>query len=276
MKRGSAVTLSQQQVLLFLQLIPIISTMPARDMLVFTLSFFAGLRPCEIAHLMIDQMLGPSGEILDYIRILPGTTKREVGRTVPMHSLIRAALEEFMDVYPGFEWVAIGKNKGGEQAKPNTLSKDMARTLTKAGFAGCTGHSGRATLTTELARAANLHGGSLKDVQDIVGHKHLETTAGYLRRSGAARDMINALGTGHNKKGRLDHGTQKQGARYRASKQAGIRRDDDASWAGLLPSGQPHADRNGRRNEDRAATWAELNRPKQRKPRQHRPQQRDC
>jgi integrase len=267
--------LTQEQVQLLLQLIPTISTVPARDMLIFTLSLFAAMRPCEIAHLFIDQMLGPSGEILDYIRILPGSSKGDEGRTLDMHPLIRAALEEFMDVYPGVEWVAFSPQKGRKQLNPGTLGLAMKRVYEKAGLLGCTGHSGRATATTELASFANLHGGSLRDVQEFVGHKHLETTAGYLRKSGAIRDMVWALGTGHNKKARLNHGTRKQATRYRARQSPSVRRDDDATWGGLLPAGQPHADRDGRRNAERAANWAELNRPK-RKPRQHRPPARDC
>jgi integrase/recombinase XerD len=44
------------------------------------------------------------------------------------------------------------------------------------GFVGCSSHSGRRTLITNVARKISTVGGSLKDVQQLAGHANLQTT----------------------------------------------------------------------------------------------------
>src|SRR4051812_15776646 len=62
--KGSAIILRPEHRDQLFEAIPFQSTMPARDNLVFSMSFFNGMRVCEIAEMPIDRMLGPRGEIL--------------------------------------------------------------------------------------------------------------------------------------------------------------------------------------------------------------------
>ena len=47
------------------------------------------------------------------------------------------------------------------------------------GFIGCFSHSGRRTFITNLSKKISFIGGSLRDVQSLVGHKNLQTTQRY-------------------------------------------------------------------------------------------------
>jgi hypothetical protein len=272
MTTGSAIALDPEETRELLETIPFVSSMPARDNLMVKLSFRAGQRRCEIAQTRIDALLGPRGEISDHIRIAPRMTKGSKGRVIRMHPEIRDAVIEFMNVYPDAEWIAIAPHTG-RQMTAAAVGTALERLYRDAGFGGCTSHTGRATCLTELARYANLHGGSLRDVQLFAGHKRLETIMSYLGASEAQSDMVLALGSRSNREGRLNHG---YGPKFRARASGRIdeaRGDEHEDWAArICNSGQSHSDRDER---EQGAVRRYPDRGAKRVPRQPRPVRRD-
>jgi integrase/recombinase XerD len=267
--KGSAIILRPEHRDELFETIPFESSMPARDMLVFSLSHFEALRVCEIAKLEIGKLLGPRGEILDFIRVEPHTSKRD-GRTIKMHPRVRQALEDFLDVYPDADWVAISP-RGGPPLTAAALGRAMERLYRDCGFGGCRSHTGRATCLSEMARLANLYGCNLAEVQRFAGHKRLETTANYLGATGNLAGLVDAIGTNNHER-RDSSADKKSTPTYwtPASRRRFARRA-----SGPHAAGQSRPDSDGRSDEERLAAREQRDRKSRRKLRQHRPFRRD-
>ena len=66
----------------------------------------------------------------------------------------------------------------------------LYRTL---GLAGCSSHSGRRTFITNAARRVHRAGGSLRDVQELAGHRSLAMTQRYIDGDSDAKRRLVAL-----------------------------------------------------------------------------------
>jgi len=178
-----------------------------RNEVLVKLSFFAGLRAQEIAGLQWKRhLLDPSGKVVDILRvthdIAKGSRARIVERDIPLTTELQGLLTQLRAERPKDVFViyALGpprnftngyenrSEKGG--VAPNSLVKFFKRLYEAAGVEGCTSHSGRRTFITKLARNANKVGASIRDVQDLAGHRSLETTAGYIEPSRAQRSLV--------------------------------------------------------------------------------------
>ncbi len=168
------------------------------DRLKILLSCYAGLRAGEISRITVDAMLDANGNIADEITIYAYVAKLGHGRVIPMHPLIREAVAEFRQRFPGHSRVAVAQRV--KEVSSNNVVVWFHALYERIGLEGCSSHSGRRTFITNLARSANLHGGSLKDVQKLAGHSCLNTTECYIESSNAMHDMIKALGSPPSKK----------------------------------------------------------------------------
>ncbi|NKC11567.1 MAG: tyrosine-type recombinase/integrase [Gammaproteobacteria bacterium] len=64
------------------------------------------------------------------------------------------------------------------------------RTYATMGLEGCSSHSGRRTFVTAAARKIAQAGGSLRDVQQLAGHRDLSTTQAYIGGSSDAKRRV--------------------------------------------------------------------------------------
>jgi integrase/recombinase XerD len=58
------------------------------------------------------------------------------------------------------------------------------------GLVGCSSHSGRRTFITDAAKKVSLVGGSLRDIQMMVGHSSLQTTQRYIEYDTQSQRML--------------------------------------------------------------------------------------
>ena len=168
---------------------------PERDRVMLLLSVKAGFRACEIAGLRWNMVLDPEGRVGRTIELVDAVAKKGSGRTVPMHPLIRDAL---------LKLAASGSPKSGSDAVitsergANCLSASsvvnwFAKLYRALRFEGCSSHSGRRTFITNAARAVHRSGASLRDVQQLAGHRSIEQTQAYIEGDSLAKRRLVAM-----------------------------------------------------------------------------------
>lgn len=170
------------------------SSQPLRDVVIFTLSYKAGLRAQEISGLNWEDMTDVEGKVRsDSFTVSAAIAKKGHMRQVPMHAEVRDALVALQQASPctGPRDALVAGIRVARMS-PNYIAVYIKKLYTDMGFQGCSSHSGRRTFTTTLARTANQHGCSLRDVQKIVGHRFLDTTEKYIEVSGNVAKLVAA------------------------------------------------------------------------------------
>ena len=166
-----------------------------RDETIFLLSVKSGLRSKEIS-LLSWKMVSKSDETIDdHINLPNSSSKGNGGRIIPLHKDIKdnlkVMLEEHRKLY-GFD-----QNKSfivRTERTPFTTSQTIVNMFQKwygkLGLLGCSSHSGRRTFITETSKKISLVGGSLRDIQMMVGHQSLQTTQRYIEGDSESQKKV--------------------------------------------------------------------------------------
>ena len=167
---------------------------PHRNQVIILLSFKAGLRACEIAGLTWQMVLRSDGKVAHQLTIAGGIAKYGSGRIIPMHPQLRAAIRRHhRDAGKPQSGPVIASERGGRM-RPRSIVNWFHDTYASLGIEGCSSHSGRRTFITQAARAINKVGGSLRDVQELAGHRALTTTERYIQGDrDAQRNLIGLM-----------------------------------------------------------------------------------
>jgi integrase/recombinase XerD len=167
----------------------------ARDRVIVLLSIKAGLRAGEIAKLTWPMVLTADGVVADRIELRDHAAKKLSGRTIPMHPLLRAALDRLRRD-GGFSGVHDGpviRSERGAAMRPTSVVNWFRALYGRLGFEGCSSHSGRRTFITKAAKVVARSGGSLRDVQQLAGHRSIDQTQRYIEGDTAAKRRLVAL-----------------------------------------------------------------------------------
>ena len=166
-----------------------------RNQTIFLLSVKSGLRSKEISQLSWKEVCNSNGEVDEYINLTNRSSKGKSGRVIPLHKDVRQNLIELLDDHKRFS----GFNMDNSfivrtERSPFTTSQTIVnmfqswyRTL---GLVGCSSHSGRRTFITETSKKISLVGGSLRDVQMMVGHSSLQTTQRYIESDSESQRRV--------------------------------------------------------------------------------------
>jgi integrase len=160
-----------------------------RDRVIMLLSVKAGLRAGEIAKLTWSMVGGARGDVGQFLELPASVAKKGSGRRIPLHPDLRAELRALKRAADRPNSPVVQSERGGPMTAKSIVNW-FAKLYRQAGMAGCSSHSGRRTFVTRAARMVLHTGGSLRDVQELAGHRSIQTTQGYIEGDGAAQRRL--------------------------------------------------------------------------------------
>lgn len=166
-----------------------------RNQTIFLLSVRSGLRAKEIAELKWRELLTSEGNIGDTIELTNSTSKGRSGRSIPLHTSIKANLMEILEdqrKHRNFDprTSNVVRTERATSTTAQTIVSMFHRWYKTLGLLGCSSHSGRRTFITETAKKISLVGGSLRDIQMLAGHQSLQTTQRYIDADSEAQAKV--------------------------------------------------------------------------------------
>jgi integrase len=166
------------------------SRYPERDRAIVLLSLKAGLRAGEIAKLTWSMVVDANGRVGDRIELHDAAAKQRRGRVIPMHPMLKTALSALRNTRrPSLDDPVILSERDSAM-RANSSVNWFADLYRRAGFDGCSSHSGRRTFITRAARLVHRTGGSLRDVQQLAGHASIEMTQRYIDGDSRAKRAL--------------------------------------------------------------------------------------
>ena len=152
---------------------------PTRNHTIVALSFYAGLRACEIAALRVSDVFDRDGNLSDTIYLSASQTKESDSCTVLVNSRLQKQLSKYAAQYlqhvskPDAKLIFSAKRRG---FSAQTIVNLFQRLFASAGIQGASSHIGRRQFVTKLAD----QGINARLVQTLARHKHLSTTQRYI------------------------------------------------------------------------------------------------
>lgn len=157
-----------------------------RNETIFLLSVKGGLRSKEISQLSWKEVCDSDGEISTHIHLTNRSSKGLSGRIIPLNKDLRNNLIELLDeqrrLFRSFniDTSFVVRTERQPFTTSQTIVNMFQSWYKRLGLLGCSSHSGRRTFITECSKKISLVGGSLRDVQMMVGHRSLQTTQRYI------------------------------------------------------------------------------------------------
>ena len=170
-----------------------------RDQTIFYFSVKCGLRAKEIAALNWSMVMESDGSVSDYLYLPNSSSKGNSGRIVPLNKDLKKNLVEMLkehQAYEGFDpsTASLIITERSKSTSPQAIVNMFQRWYCRLGLIGCSSHSGRRTFITETAKKISVVGGSIRDVQMMVGHSSLQTTQRYIEADRECqRRVVNLL-----------------------------------------------------------------------------------
>ena len=156
-----------------------------RDQTIFYFSVKAGLRAKEIAHLKWSMVMNSDGSVGDYLNLPNASSKGNGGRVVPLNKDLKRNFVEMLEEHQTYKVFnpstsSIVRTERSKSTTPQSIVNMFQRWYGRLGLVGCSSHSGRRTFITETSKKISTVGGSLRDIQMMVGHSSLQTTQRYI------------------------------------------------------------------------------------------------
>ena len=170
-----------------------------RDQTIFYFSVKAGLRAKEIAHLKWSMVMNSDGAVGDYLNLPNSSSKGNGGRVVPLNKDLKLNLIKLLQDHLSYQDFtpqasALIRTERSKSTSSQAIVNMFQRWYDRLGLVGCSSHSGRRTFITETSKKISTVGGSLRDIQMMVGHSSLQTTQRYIEsESECQRKVVDLL-----------------------------------------------------------------------------------
>jgi integrase/recombinase XerD len=164
---------------------------PKRNRAILLLTHLAGMRIGEVAALRVFDVLASDGAIRKDVDLSAAQTKGNKSRTVLLNQRMQAELAAYIQtvrVRDAKQPLFATQRSTGFTA--NSLTQVVNGIYKKAGFDGCTSHSGRRSFITNLAEK----GVSVRAMMALAGHQNMSTTQRYIDlRPGVLRNAVELI-----------------------------------------------------------------------------------
>jgi integrase/recombinase XerD len=139
-------------------------------------------------------VLATNKRVDNQITIARSIAKCGSGRRIPLHSELKAALVRLHAAEGRPSDGPVIRSERDGHMKPGSIVNWFRIVYDHLGMTDCSSHSGRRTFITMSARLLARSGGSLRDIQELAGHRSLTTTERYIEGDrDAQRRLINLL-----------------------------------------------------------------------------------
>jgi integrase/recombinase XerC len=162
-----------------------------RNRLMVLLSVYSGLRASEIANLRWRMVLDEEGQVSDVLTLENSAAKKLSGRLIPLKAEVRHSLIDYLAEIGNIDpngYILMSQQSG--RLKPQSIINWFRTIYSQIGLDGASSHSGRRYFVTIAARKIFEAGGSLRDVQDLAGHRSIATTQLYIARNSEAQRKV--------------------------------------------------------------------------------------
>lgn len=160
----------------------------ARNRVIILLTHLAGMRIGEVAAIRVCDVLASDGTVRDEIHLSAAQTKGAKGRSVLLNERMRNELVSFISTVRVRDTKqALFNTQRSSAFTANSLTQVVNGIYRKAGFDGCSSHSGRRGFLTNLAEK----GVSVRVMMALAGHANMATTQRYIDlRPGVLRNAV--------------------------------------------------------------------------------------
>lgn len=152
---------------------------PLRNKTMVYMSFFAGARACEIAHIRVCDVLSADGSIKEVVTLSADQTKGQQRHRLFINKQLQKQFAEYIAAKPNLKLnphLSLFLSQKGSGFSPQTVINLFAKLYEDSFISGASSHSGRRTFITNLADK----GINPRVIQKLARHSSLNTTMIYI------------------------------------------------------------------------------------------------